>query len=347
MINSLFLQSLLIFFINISVFYLVNKFILKKNFLIDLKKKNSHKKLINLDEVPISGGVVIFLNLLFFNYFSLVNYILISLIFLIGLLADIQRLNSPTKRLIFQCVLIVIFIFLNELFLRSIRLPVFDFYLNNDLFSLIFTSFCMLILINGSNFIDGSNFQCSGFYLTISIILMLLNSKVVAVDDINLIYILFPVLLSFVFYNFLNKSYLGDGGSYLVSLVIGYTLINFQIIENVSPYLVVLFLWYPAFENLFSILRRVFSKNSRPDKADLMHLHHLIFQYFNNNYKFNNYLKFSISGLIINSFNLFVFYIGSFFLYSTVKLIFLIFFCIFVYLISYYLLLKKLKLQSD
>ena len=115
------------------------------------------------------------------------------------------------------------------------------------------------------------------------------------------------------FYNFLNKTYLGDGGSYILSLIIGYILINFQINENVSPYYIALFLWYPAFENLFSILRRIYSKNLRPDKPDLLHLHHLIFEYFNKNYNFNNKFKYSITGLIINFFNLVIFYIGSFF----------------------------------
>ena len=36
----------------------------KKNFLIDLKYSSSHKKLINSDIVPISGGVIIYLNFL-------------------------------------------------------------------------------------------------------------------------------------------------------------------------------------------------------------------------------------------------------------------------------------------
>ena len=221
------------------------------------------------------------------------------------------------------------------------------FYLNYDLFSLIFTSFCLLILINGSNFIDGSNLQCSGYYLAISIILVFLNSKVVAIENINLIYLLFPILLSFMFYNFLNKTYLGDGGSYLLSLIIGYILINFQINENVSPYYIALFLWYPAFENLFSILRRVYSRNLRPDKPDLLHLHHLIFEYFNKNFNLNNKLKYSITGLVINLFNLIIFYIGSFFLYSTAELIFIILFCILIYFISYFLLLKKRKSNND
>ena len=332
---------------NLSVFYLINFLILKNKILIDIKNVSFHKQLINSDLVPISGGIVIFLNLLLFNYFNLFNQILITAIFLLGLLADIQKLNSPSKRLILQTVFIAAFIFINELFLRSIRISFLDIYLNYNLFSLIFTSFCLLILINGSNFIDGSNLQCSGYYLVILINLIYLDSNILTIENVKLIYFIFPILLSFTCYNFFNKSYLGDGGTYLLSFIVGYILINLQINQNVSPYYIALFLWYPAFENLFSISRRVLSKKLRPDKPDLLHLHHLLFRYINNNFNLNNKLKFSMSGIIINLFNLIIFYIGSFFIYSTIKLLILIFFCIFVYLSSYFVFLKKLKLSND
>ena len=331
---------LLIF--NLLVFYLINFLILKNKILIDIKNSSFHKQLINSDLVPISGGTVIFLNLLIFNYFNLFNQILIIAIFLLGLLADIQKLNSPSKRLIFQTIIIATFVFINELFLRSVRISFLDIYLSYNLFSLIFTSFCLLILINGSNFIDGSNLQCSGYYLVILINLIYLDSNHLIIENVGLIYLIFPILLSFICYNFFNKSYLGDGGTYLISFIVGYILINLQINQNVSPYYIVLLLWYPAFENLFSISRRVLSKKLRPENPDLLHLHHLIFQYVTNNFNFNNKLKFSISGIVINLFNLIIFYIGSFFLYSTTELLILIFFCIFIYSSSYFIFLKKL-----
>ncbi len=345
--ESLVIKFFFILIFNFILFYLVNLLILKNQILVDIKDTSSHKQLFSLDLVPISGGVVIFLNILFLSYFNLINQIIITLIFLLGLLADTQKLNSPFKRLIFQTIIIVIFVFINELFLRSIRISFFDTYLNYNLFSLIFTSFCLLILVNGSNFIDGSNLQCSGYYLVILFILMHLESNTLIIENIRLVYFIFPILLSFIFYNFFNKSYLGDGGTYLLSFIVGYILIKLQINQNVSPYYIVLFLWYPAFENLFSILRRVFSKKLRPDKPDLLHLHHLMFRFININFKFNKKIKFSLPGIVINLFNLIIFYIGSFFLYSTAKLLVLIFFCIFVYFTSYFLLLNKLKLLND
>lgn len=339
--GNLISQLLFFFLLNIILFALLNFLILKNNFLIDLKSSSSHKKLISPELVPVSGGVIIFLNLFFFNYFNLLNLILIASIFLIGLFADIQKITSATKRLILQSFVIFIFVFINELYLRSIRIDLFDFYLNYNFISLIFTSFCLLILINGSNFIDGSNFQCSGYYLVILSVLIILDYNFVSIENINLIFSLYPVLLCFIFYNFLNKSYLGDGGSYVLSFIVGYILINLQINANVSPYFVVLFLWYPAFENFFSIVRRILSKNSKADMPDLLHLHHLLFNFFSNNLKFKHKLKLSMPGLIINSFNLVIFYIGTYFIYSTEILLILILFSITIYLISYFFLLKN------
>ena len=57
------IKFLLILLINITVFYLINSIILKNNLLIDLKNISSHKKLLNLDIVPISGGIILLLNL--------------------------------------------------------------------------------------------------------------------------------------------------------------------------------------------------------------------------------------------------------------------------------------------
>ena len=58
-------------------------------------------------------------------------------------------------------------------------------------------------------------------------------------------------------FNFFGKIYLGDGGAYLISFVAGVILIKFSN-DNylVSPYYIVALLWYPAYENLFSIIRK-------------------------------------------------------------------------------------------
>ena len=46
--------------------------------------------------------------------------------------------------------------------------------------------------------------------------------------------------------------------------------------NTISPYFIVNLLWYPAFEILFSLIRKVKNKFS-PMIPDTMHLHQLIF----------------------------------------------------------------------
>lgn len=337
----------LILILNLSMFYLVNLIFIKKNILIDKKKGSSHKQLINRDMVPISGGIILLLNCLFFDFFNnIISHLLIFSIFLIGLFADLQKLNSPLKRLVFQSLVILFFVTINDIFIRSIRISSFDIYLNYNLISIIFTSFCLLILINGSNFIDGANLQCSGYYFVILTILLYLNSNIILVDNIGIIYILYSFLLSFIIFNFLNKSYFGDGGSYLLSFIVGIILINFQILTNISPFFVVLILWYPAFENFFSILRRISNSNTRADQPDLLHLHHLLFNFFNVKFNLNKNLSSSFPSIIINLFNLIIFYIGTHFLYSTLVLIILILICVVIYILVYFVLLRSSELKT-
>ena len=114
---------------------------------------------------------------------------------------------------------------------------------------------------------------------------------------------------------------------------------------NVSPYFIVLVLWYPAYENFFSIIRKFITKNIKPDEPDLLHFHHLLFKYLNSKFSFSKILSSSIPAIIINFFNLIIFFIGTKFLYSTFELIVLIFVCIAVYIIFYFILLKRTKLK--
>jgi len=348
MIDSFFnivnLNFFLILLINFLLFFFLNTLFFKKNILIDQKKTSSHKQLINKDAVPLSGGIILLINCIFFDIFnSWQNQILISTIFLVGLFADLQKLNSPLKRLAIQTLTIIIFVSINEIFIRSIRISLIDIYLNHNLISIIFTSFCLLILINGSNFIDGSNLQCSGYYLAVLIIFYYLNSNNLLINNFEIVNILFPFLLSFMLLNFLNKSYFGDGGSYLLSFVLGCILIKYQNVTNISPYFIALVLWYPAYENFFSLIRKARTKNIKPDEPDLLHFHHLLFKYINNKFSFSKNLSSSIPSIIINFFNFIIFFIGTQFIYSTFELIILIFICVSVYTLFYFILLRRTK----
>jgi UDP-N-acetylmuramyl pentapeptide phosphotransferase/UDP-N-acetylglucosamine-1-phosphate transferase len=139
--------------------------------------------------------------------------------------------------------------------------------------------------------------------------------------------------------NFFGKSILGDGGSLSIGLFISHIILNFYLInDSISPYFIALLLWYPSFEILFSIIRKA-SIGRPPLVPDALHLHQLLYKkvkYFNS-VELNN----TIASSFINLFNLFVFYLGSLKIYSNSYNIYLIFFSIFIYIVSYIILIKK------
>ena len=195
--------------------------------------------------------------------------------------------------------------------------------------------------MNGSNFIDGLNTILIGYYIIISIICVLLVKKFGLPDSEfqNFLIILIILCILFIF-NFFGKLYSGDGGAYLISFVIGINLIIFNnASEQISPYFVACLLWYPAYENLFSIFRKKILKKSVM-KPDNRHLHHLIFLYFKNKIKLKSSFLNSISGISINIFNIIIFYNAYQNISQTKNLIFLIFLSIVVYNLIYWKLNK-------
>ena len=199
-----------------------------------------------------------------------------------------------------------------------------------------------MVLINGFNLIDGTNCLCSLNFLIISIFIFIIKSSNVSFINSE-IKILIISLSIFLILNFFGKNFLGDGAAYGLGFIFGYFLLKISILDyNISPYFIANLLWYPAFENLFSILRRNYSKtnNYLPDNN---HLHQLLFKYFKkkNIFKKNFVLSSSI-GIFINSI-LFLNYLIGFNNYNNSKIqILLILISIFLYLISYYFFNKKL-----
>ena len=325
----------------------ISNFVFKKfNILIDQTNISIHKSFINGHKTtPLLGGLVFFLILVFFlpenyQYFT----ILIFFIFLTGLLSDLDILHSPFYRIIFQTIVIVVYLFLFDNFVLSIRVDFFDNLLNIFFIKLFFTSFCILILINGTNFIDGVNTLVAGYFI-------LVVSNVIYLTDVNnlnldilLVSTCLTCLVVIYIFNFFGKIYLGDGGAYIISFVIGVTLIKFSN-ENylVSPYYIVALLWYPAYENLFSIIRKKILKKP-PSTPDNEHLHQLIYLYLNKSFNINKNLSNPLSGLLVCLYNLFYFFfiLGYFKYYHTTILVYSILFNVLFYNFLYFLLKKKL-----
>jgi len=295
-----------IFFISILLFIILailNFFLVKLNFCIHkINQDEKHKKFVQKknSKIPLSGSIFFSLIiLLFFDDYNYINTILILLIFFIGFCSDIKFLNSPKIRLLFQILICLIFVYLNKDLHVETRVDIIDRLLENNLVNLFFITFCLLVIINGYNFIDGTNLLCSLNLFIVLIFLKLLHIEY-NLEFTELNYLIIG-LFFFMILNFFGLNFLGDGGAYGVALLVGYISIKtFTYIPNISPYFIVNLLWYPALENLYSIIRRNIDKKEKfvPDNN---HLHHLIFVFILKKTKFKkNYLQNSSTGILIN-----------------------------------------------
>ena len=325
------------YYCTIIIFTLFYLFFLKK-FLINNIKDN-HQKLTTNYIPPLMGGYFIILVLLFNEQVTVLEKILFFTIFLSGALSDNKIINSPVSRLIFQILISLIFVEFANLTITNTRILILDNFLNNVYFNLFFCVFCITILINGTNFIDGLNGLVSGYYLIVLLILLYLDILPNIADKKFIELLTFVLSLLFII-NLSNKIYLGDSGSYLLGFSFGIFLISIYS-ENptVSPYFIILLIWYPCFENLFSISRKLFFKIS-PLSPDNSHLHQILFLSIQNKTNLKKNFSNNLSSSIILFYNLIILFLGTQDISNTKYQIFLLSINVTTYLLSFKFLKK-------
>ena len=301
-----------------------------------------HQSFSNKKDVPLAGGLFILIPLVFFLDDLFINCFIVS-IYLIGYFSDRKILVSPKIRFLVQCILILLFVEIFDIKINSSRIELFDSILDYNIFAIFFSAFCLLILINGCNFIDGLN----GILISFTIIILLMLNKLNLIDNsiisgesINLIIFILSLLLLL---NIFNILMLGDSGAYLLGFFVGYMIISSHISNpNISPYFFISLIWYPCFENLFSILRKL-NREFSPLKPDSKHLHQLVFFFLTKKFNLKLILSNNLSSLIICFFNFLIIYISTLNPSSTIFQIKLIVTSVIFYNTSYILLFKFYK----
>ncbi len=332
--------SLHLYFI-IGILFLI--FLSKKyNFFID-RKIDKHKNVVSSDKNYFLGGIIFML--FFFYYFILSQEFIKSFflfsIFLMGLLSDFKILNDPKKRFLLQLIVILFFVISLDIRVLSTRLTQLDLFLENNFINYFFVTFCLMVLVNGSNFVDGINTLLVS-YFTIVFAFIFFSKNYIS-TDYNLVFDLILLFLIIIFLNSIGIIILGDSGSYLISLFAGIFLIEISNNFTVSPYYIILLLWYPCFELLFSMTRRYLNKNSSY-KPDIQHLHQNLYKLIKKfNYFTNIKINHLLTSFLINLYNFLSFYIGTKFISETQTLILIITLNIFFYLLFYTYLIKRFK----
>ena len=323
------------------IIYLINSLLKKKSLLMNYSGE-IHQKFTIKENIPLSGGILILSSfyLYFYDYSDVFNLHLF-LIFILGLSADLKIIKSAQKRFIFQIIILYLFIDFMDMSIIDTRILYLDKLLIDPIFNNLFVLFCVLIVVNGTNFIDGLNTNVLGYYIIVSLILY----------KINFFYILdlsdsqwvgwIMCLIIFYFFNLFKLLFIGDNGAYVLGLIYSYLLIHlYNIDQNISPFFIILLLWYPCFEILFSIIRKFKLKKS-PIEPDNNHFHQLIFLYFKDSLKLKTLISNNLGANVINLYNLIILYIGSLSVRDTQFQITLIILNVLVYVFVYIKLYKK------
>ena len=338
------MQYILLCLIAIS-FYFLNNFFIKKKILPNFSGE-THQLFVGEKNIPLSGGLfLIFIFVFFFLKIELFIIVHLLFIFLLGISSDIRSRISPILRLFFQALIVFSFVITNDLSINYTRVLILDNILQNSYYNIVFVSFCILILINGTNFIDGLNGLVITYYLGILITIFYLRHSNSLVINEGYIEILICSLIFLLVLNLFNRLFLGDSGSYILGLFFGYHLISlYSLNSDLSPFFIVLLLWYPCFEILFSMIRK-FQLNKSPIFPDKNHLHQLLYYFLLKRLSFKKNIINNCTSFLINFYNIIIFALCTINIYDSSYIIFLTIVNIFIYIFFYIRLFKyKYKL---
>jgi UDP-N-acetylmuramyl pentapeptide phosphotransferase/UDP-N-acetylglucosamine-1-phosphate transferase len=198
-------------------------------------------------------------------------------VFVAGLWEDLTKRVSARQRLMWAMVSGLIACWLLDAVLVDLGLPWVNSVLSFAPVAVFFSAFAMAGMANAINIIDGLNGLASGVVCLIAIALGVLAA---AHGDTLLLSVCMALAFSvfgFWLFNFpFGKIFLGDGGAYLMGLLIGVLSIVLKLRNpGVDAWTVLSIVAYPVVEVLFSIYRRVRIK-AAPDQPDFAHFHQLV-----------------------------------------------------------------------
>jgi UDP-N-acetylmuramyl pentapeptide phosphotransferase/UDP-N-acetylglucosamine-1-phosphate transferase len=255
--------------------------------------RSAHK-----DATPKFGGVAIFAGVLIghflwphFNdqgssYLTNLSVVGITILFFLGMKDDLLMLD-PSKKLLLQIVAASTLVFLGGLKVDNM-FGIFGYFEVSDWFSIPFTIFIFIALINAINLIDGIDGLAGGVGFIASICFgtwFLLNHHY---SIACLAFSMAGGLLGFLRFNFSNTSkiFMGDTGSLIVGFLLAFFAVEFIRINATflknpdpesflnAPIFAVVLLIVPIFDTLRVFVVRVLNGRS-PFHADRNHMHHV------------------------------------------------------------------------
>ena len=330
------ISSLIITICLINLIIVINiKTISKIINLYDLpdKKLKFHKK-----KIPLIGGSILIFNVFFLIFIEFIfqikifvffqslseifSFLLILLsFFILGFYDDRYKIR-PSYKFFFSILISLFYIITNNnILIKSFSISIYEHKIFLETFSVLFTIFCIIVLINSLNFFDGINGQLLIFFLLVFSYLLLKTNRYE-------FYVFIIIIILFcLFMNLKNQIFLGDNGVYVLSIILITSIIYENNVYKNFTYADEIFflLLLPGIDLIRLTFFRLIKKKN-PFYGDRNHIHHLMIK------------KYS---LLITNILLFLLSVFPIFLYNVFELNFYAIFSTF--LVIYVLLINNLS----
>tara|TARA_B100000767_G_scaffold275343_1_gene311854 strand:- start:6074 stop:7108 length:1035 start_codon:yes stop_codon:yes gene_type:complete len=307
---------LILVLINLFIFFNFEKLVRIILFKFDILDHPNTKLKKHSEPIPLFGGIWIYVNLLvFFLYFlilrdnieiyllfdSYIDNIILFLcftgIFCVGLYDDVYNLDPNKKFLSFFFIILCFLLLIPDLLIQNLEFTYKDLNLNVGLrnSSLLFTSICVVALINAINMLDGIDGQVALYSLFFLIIF-----QIFVYSDLS--YFLITLVTFLIFFFFLNisgKIFIGNSGSYLLGFIFSYLLLSEYKVDGISINFIFMLVILPALELIRVFFIRIIN-GKNPFKGDRQHLHHLLLKRFTKFQSIVIFQVFFLSPFVLN-----------------------------------------------
>lgn len=200
--------------------------------------------------------------------------------FAAGLIEDLTKRVSVSKRLLATALSAAVGGVVLGGWLTRLDIPGIDYLMAFGVVSVLVTCFAVAGVANAFNLIDGYN----GLAGMVAVII--LGGLAYVADQVGDRAVMITAfasagaVLGFLVWNYpRGLIFLGDGGAYLIGfLVAELSVLIVARNPQVSPWFPLLLAFYPIFETVFTIFRRVVIGKTHPGLPDAAHLHQLIYR---------------------------------------------------------------------
>lgn len=201
-------------------------------------------------------------------------------VFTFGIAEDLTKRIGVKVRLVAAFISGALFLFLFDVTAIRLDIPIIDTLMTYPAVAVFFLAFAIAGLSNAYNIIDGFNGLASMVGIIAAIAILYVAFKVQDPLLINLAFIMIGSIAGFFLWNYpRGLIFLGDGGAYLIGLLIAIASILLVVRHpSVSPWFALMVNAYPIFETLFTIWRRTVYQGRNPGLPDGAHFHSLIYR---------------------------------------------------------------------